>query len=41
MPGVETYDLGDFKLQNGETLPKAFIGEHLPEYLRCVLITTD
>lgn len=23
----KTYNLGDFKLQNGETLPGAFIGE--------------
>lgn len=26
MPDYETYDLGDFGLQNGETLPGAFIG---------------
>lgn len=27
MPDYETFDLGDFKLQNGETLPGAFIGK--------------
>lgn len=26
MPDYETFDLGDFKLQNGETIPGAFIG---------------
>ena len=26
---VKTYDLGDFKLKNGDTLPSAFIGESL------------
>lgn len=40
MPGVEKYDLGDFKLQNGETLPNAFIGEYLPACLRYVLVIT-
>ena len=25
MPDYETYDLGDFKLQNGQTLPGAWI----------------
>jgi homoserine acetyltransferase len=25
MSGVQTYDLGDFKLQSGDTIPKAFI----------------
>lgn len=28
MSDYQTYDLGDFKLQNGETIPGAFIGKH-------------